>query len=34
MKPEEITEFLKEVQNRLDMLNAGKPQETNPEIPF
>jgi hypothetical protein len=23
MKPEEITEFLKEVQNRLDMLNAG-----------
>lgn len=34
MKPEQVTEFVKEVQSRLDMLKAGQPQETSPDIPF
>ena len=34
MKPDEITEFLKEIQSRLDMLNVGQSKETSPDIPF
>ena len=34
MKPEQVTEFVKEVQSRLDKLKAGQPQETSPDIPF
>jgi len=34
MKPEQITEFLKEIQTRLDMLKAGNAPESVPDIPW
>ena len=34
MKPEQVSEFLKEIQTRLDMLKAGNAPESAPDIPW